>query len=161
MDYQYMIKRIDPNTPKVPLKDFKHKELKRQQVIDPNLTPTEVAALQKQLYKENFIDKVLNKKNLYNELEKTWQEEDKALNEIVVAQEEAAEQELLDAELLRRGDKELFDPSAFQKAFAKTLEPTLPLNVRLDARQGSISTDRPQRISSSTIPHNPRPNLKK
>ena len=159
-----IIKRIDPNTPKVPLKDFKHKELKKQQVIDPNLTPTEVAALQKQLYKENFIDKVLNKKDLHKELEKTWREEDRALDEIVAVQEEAAKQELLNLELLRRGDQELFDPNAFQKAFAKTLEqkPTdIALNVRFDARQGPISTDRPQRISSSPIPHNPRPNMKK
>lgn len=118
------VRRLSPNEERIPLKNFKVKELDSRQVIDPNLTPQEKLKLQQQLHKETFVDKAMRKAENYidNELNKIYAQEEKDLEEKDATADEQIYQDRIAKELSRRGDKELFDPKAFGKAVERTLK---------------------------------------
>lgn len=110
-----MIKRISPIST-IPIKDFKQKQLKPSQVIDPNLSPEERATFQKQVHKESFVELALKR------VEKEIKPIDPISEEDDTYKDELSDEQIikfLAEEEARRGSK-LFDPTAFARIVART-----------------------------------------
>lgn len=113
-----MIKRIT-DRPLIPIEKVESKQLPRNRVIDPTLTPEQKLDFQKQVHQETFAQKALKRLSVENKaIQKLSDNEEEEQNS-----DEALIQMLAEEEK-RRGSK-IYDDSAFSRAIIKTLPPEM------------------------------------